>query len=92
DQESIITSPFPGQEFLNETLQKPAWHFWIGLSVPVAGTGLAWENSSHLDQDCIQLDLEKQPGACGTLKGKAIDPHNCNTRLQWICQRESVEI
>ncbi|NXH44622.1 KRBBB protein, partial [Dicaeum eximium] len=79
-------------EFLNKSLQKPTRHFWIGLSVPVAGTGWTWENSSDLDQDQLQLDLGERPGACGTLHGNGIYPQNCDTRLQWICQRESVEI
>ncbi|NWX67311.1 KLRBC protein, partial [Promerops cafer] len=79
-------------EFLNESLQKSTRHFWIGLSVPVAGTGWMWENGSDLDQDWFQLDLEKRAGACGTLKGNGIDPQNCAMRLQWICQRESAEI
>ncbi|NWV10605.1 KLRBA protein, partial [Ptilonorhynchus violaceus] len=95
DQNSIITSPFLGQEFLNETLQKPTRHFWIGLLVPVARTGWTWENGSHLDQDwgaLFQLDLGKRPGACGTLKENGIDLHNCNMKLQWICQRQSAEI
>ncbi|NXE00715.1 KLRBC protein, partial [Chaetorhynchus papuensis] len=76
-------------EFLIESLQKPTWHSWIGLSVPVAGM---WENGSDLDQDWFQLDLGKKLGACGTLRGNGIDPQNCDTRLQWICQRESAEI
>ncbi|NWY09507.1 KRBBA protein, partial [Aphelocoma coerulescens] len=92
DQNSIIIFPFPGQEFLIESLQKPTRHFWIGLLVPVAGTARMWENGSGLDQDRFQLDLGKQPGACGTLKGNGIDPQNCDTRLQLICQRESAEI
>ncbi|NWZ84901.1 KRBBA protein, partial [Poecile atricapillus] len=79
-------------EFLNESLQKHTRNFWIGLSVPVAGTGWTWENGSYLDQDRFQLDLEKRPGACGTLKGNGIYPQNCHTRLQWICQKESAEI
>ncbi|NXR84166.1 KRBBA protein, partial [Pycnonotus jocosus] len=79
-------------EFLNESLQKPTRHFWIGLSVPVAGTGWTWENGSDLDQDQFQLDLGKRPGACGTLQGNGIVPQNCDTRLQWICQKESAEI
>ncbi|NXH34911.1 KLRBA protein, partial [Myiagra hebetior] len=89
---SIITSPFPGQEFLIESLQKPTRHFWIGLLVPVAGMAWIWENGSNLNQERFQLDLRKQPRACGTLKGNGIDPQNCDTRLQWICQRESAEI
>ncbi|XP_041346029.1 killer cell lectin-like receptor subfamily B member 1C isoform X2 [Pyrgilauda ruficollis] len=79
-------------EFLNESLRNPTRHFWIGLSVPAAGTGWTWENGSELDQDRFQLDLEKRPGACGTLKGNGIRPQSCDTRLQWICQKESVEI
>ncbi|NXQ51334.1 KRBBA protein, partial [Catharus fuscescens] len=80
-------------EFLNESLQKPTRHFWIGLSVPVAGTGWMWENGSDLDQEHFQLDLGKRgPGACGTLKGSGIVSQDCNTRLQWICKRESAEI
>ncbi|XP_037997364.1 killer cell lectin-like receptor subfamily G member 1 [Motacilla alba alba] len=79
-------------EFLNESLQNPTRHFWIGLSVPVAGTGWTWENGSELDQDLLQLDLEKGSGSCGTLKGNGIVPQRCDTRLQWICQKESVEI
>uniref|UniRef100_A0A8C3QPW2 C-type lectin domain-containing protein n=1 Tax=Cyanoderma ruficeps TaxID=181631 RepID=A0A8C3QPW2_9PASS len=79
-------------EFLNESLQKPTRHFWIGLSVPLAGTGWMWENGSDLDQDRFQLDLGKRPGACGTLKGNGIAPQNCDTRLQWICRKESAEI
>uniref|UniRef100_A0A8C3XY46 C-type lectin domain-containing protein n=1 Tax=Catharus ustulatus TaxID=91951 RepID=A0A8C3XY46_CATUS len=72
--------------------KKPTRHFWIGLSVPVAGTGWMWENGSDLDQD-FQLDLGKRgPGACGTLKGSGIVSQDCNTRLQWICKRESAEI
>ncbi|XP_041283171.1 killer cell lectin-like receptor subfamily B member 1B allele B [Onychostruthus taczanowskii] len=90
--EGAITSPFPGQEFLNESLRNPTRHFWIGLSVPAAGTGWTWENGSELDQDRFQLDLEKRPGACGTLKGNGIRPQSCDTRLQWICQKESVLI
>uniref|UniRef100_A0A8C3TVY5 C-type lectin domain-containing protein n=1 Tax=Catharus ustulatus TaxID=91951 RepID=A0A8C3TVY5_CATUS len=61
-------------EFLNESLQKPTRHFWIGLSVPVAGTGWMWENGSDLDQE------------------HGIVSQDCNTRLQWICKRESAEI
>ncbi|NWS02556.1 KRBBB protein, partial [Motacilla alba] len=79
-------------EFLNESLQNPTRHFWIGLSVPVAGTGWTWDNGSELDQDLLQLDLEKGSGSCGTLKGNGIIPQRCDTRLQWICQKESVEI
>ncbi|XP_014738760.1 PREDICTED: killer cell lectin-like receptor subfamily B member 1B allele B [Sturnus vulgaris] len=80
-------------EFLNESLQKPTRHFWIGLSVPVAGTGWMWENSSNLDEERLQLDLRKRgPGACGTLKGNGIVSQSCDTRLQWICKRESAEI
>uniref|UniRef100_A0A8C0VBW6 C-type lectin domain-containing protein n=1 Tax=Cyanistes caeruleus TaxID=156563 RepID=A0A8C0VBW6_CYACU len=71
---------------------KPTRHFWIGLSVPVAGTGWAWENGSSLDQDRFQLGLDKRPGACGTLKGNGIYPQTCHTRLQWICQKESAGI
>uniref|UniRef100_A0A8C3TRI7 C-type lectin domain-containing protein n=1 Tax=Catharus ustulatus TaxID=91951 RepID=A0A8C3TRI7_CATUS len=62
------------REFLNESLQKPTRHFWIGLSVPVAGTGWMWENGSDLDQE------------------HGIVSQDCNTRLQWICKRESAEI
>ncbi|NWW79816.1 KRBBA protein, partial [Climacteris rufus] len=79
-------------EFLNESLQKPTRHFWIGLSVPVAGTGWMWENGSYLEQDWFQLDLGEGSGACGTLKGNGIDARSCDMRLQWICQRESAEI
>ncbi|NXB82960.1 KRBBA protein, partial [Donacobius atricapilla] len=79
-------------EILNESLQKPTRHFWIGLSLPVAGTGWTWENGSDLDRGRFQLDLEERPGACGTLKGNGIDPQDCDTTLQWICQRESAEI
>ncbi|NWH87309.1 KRBBA protein, partial [Aegithalos caudatus] len=79
-------------EFLNESLQKPTRQFWIGLSVPVAGTGWMWENGSDLDQKQFQLDLGKQRGACGTLKGNGISRQTCNTRLQWICQKESAGI
>ncbi|NXY05939.1 KRBBA protein, partial [Pteruthius melanotis] len=79
-------------EFHTESLQKPTRHFWITLSVPVAGMAWMWENSSNLDQDWFQLDLGKRPGACGTLEGNGISPQNCDTRLQWICQRESAEI
>ncbi|XP_077038862.1 killer cell lectin-like receptor subfamily B member 1 [Agelaius phoeniceus] len=92
DQNSAITSPFPGQEFLNESLQNPTRHFWIGLSVPVAGMGWTWENGSDLDQEQLQLELGKAPGSCGTLKGNGISPQSCDTTLQWICQKESVEI
>ncbi|NXS82728.1 KRBBA protein, partial [Erpornis zantholeuca] len=87
-------------EFLNESLQKPTRHFWISLSVRVAGTAWMWENGSTLTRTCehqgeswgFQLDLGKQPGACGTLKGNGIGPQNCDTQLQWICQRESAKI
>nr|XP_032604937.2 killer cell lectin-like receptor subfamily B member 1C [Taeniopygia guttata] len=79
-------------EFLNESLQKPTRHFWIGLSVPVAGMGWTWENGSDLDQDRFQLDFGNHPGTCGTLKGNAISPQTCDTRLQWICHKESVQI
>ncbi|NXL79657.1 KLRBC protein, partial [Leptocoma aspasia] len=79
-------------EFLNDSLQKPTRHFWIGLSVPVAGAGWTWENGSDLDQDQLQVDLGELPGACGTLRGNGIYPQNCDTRLQWICHRESAEI
>ncbi|NXP57079.1 KRBBB protein, partial [Chloropsis cyanopogon] len=79
-------------ESLNDTLQKATRHFWIGLSVPVAGMGWAWENGSELDLDRFQLDLGNRPGACGTLKGNGISPQPCDTRLQWICQKESAEI
>ncbi|XP_039552197.1 killer cell lectin-like receptor subfamily F member 1 [Passer montanus] len=79
-------------EFLNESLRNPTRHFWIGLSVPAAGRGWVWENGSELDRDRFQLDLEERPGACGTLKGNGISPKSCGTRLQWICQKESVQI
>ncbi|NXM38084.1 KRBBB protein, partial [Gymnorhina tibicen] len=93
-QGSVLLVPWDQDEleFLNESLWKPTRHFWIGLSGPVAGTAWMWENGSDLDQDQFQLDLGKRPGACGTLKGNGIDPQNCNMSLQWICQRESVEI
>ncbi|NXQ30088.1 KRBBA protein, partial [Alaudala cheleensis] len=79
-------------EFLNESLKKPTRHFWIGLSVPVAGTGWTWESDSELDLNRSQLDLGKRPGTCGTLKGNGIKLQSCDTRLQWICQKESAEI
>ncbi|RLV97707.1 hypothetical protein DV515_00011524 [Chloebia gouldiae] len=79
-------------EFLNESLQKPTRHFWIGLSVPVAGMGWTWVNGSDLDQDRFRLDFGNQPGTCGTLKGNAISPQTCDRRLQWICHKESVRI
>ncbi|XP_066048021.1 natural killer cells antigen CD94-like [Chamaea fasciata] len=92
--ESALVVPWDQDEleFLNESLPKPTRHFWIGLSVPLAGTGWMWENGSDLDQDQFQLDLGKRPGACGALKGNGIVPQNCDTRLQWIRQKESAEI
>ncbi|NXW79040.1 KRBBA protein, partial [Hirundo rustica] len=94
NRESALLMPWDQDEleFLNGRLQKPTRHFWIGLSVPVAGTGWMWENGSDLDQDRFQLDLGKRRGACGTLKGNRIAPQICDTRLQWICQKESAEI
>ncbi|NXV02200.1 KRBBA protein, partial [Cettia cetti] len=91
---SVLLMPWNQDEleFLNESLQKPTRHFWIGLSVPVAGTGWMWENGSDLDREQFLLDLGKRRGACGTLKGNGIAPQTCNTRLQWICQKESAEI
>uniref|UniRef100_A0A8C3QQ59 C-type lectin domain-containing protein n=1 Tax=Cyanoderma ruficeps TaxID=181631 RepID=A0A8C3QQ59_9PASS len=81
-------------EFLNESLQKPTRHFWIGLSVPLAGTGWMWENG--LGRHPIVPEgppgVTRRPGACGTLKGNGIAPQNCDTRLQWICRKESAEI
>ncbi|XP_030921622.1 killer cell lectin-like receptor subfamily B member 1C isoform X2 [Geospiza fortis] len=79
-------------EFLNESLQNPTRHFWIGLSVPVAGTGWMWENGSDLGQERFQLELGKEPGSCGTLRGNGISPQSCASTLQWICQKESIEI
>ncbi|CAN8216798.1 unnamed protein product [Coccothraustes coccothraustes] len=79
-------------EFLNESLQNPTRHFWIGLSVPAAGTGWTWENGSDLNQEQIHLELGEGPGSCGTLKGNGISPQGCGTRLQWICQKESIQI
>ncbi|NXQ54560.1 KRBBA protein, partial [Anthoscopus minutus] len=79
-------------EFLKESLQNPTRHFWIGLSVPVAGKSWTWENGSDFHRELFQLDLGKRPGACGTLKGNGIRPRNCDTSLQWICQRESAKI
>ncbi|NWU38972.1 KRBBB protein, partial [Hylia prasina] len=94
NRESVLLVPWDQDEleFLNETLQKPTRHFWIGLSLPVAGTGWVWENGSDPDQDQFQLDLPARRGACGTLRGNAITPQTCDTRLQWICQKESAEI
>ncbi|NWW70097.1 KRBBB protein, partial [Climacteris rufus] len=79
-------------EFLNETLQKPTRHFWIGLSVPEAGTGWTWVNGSRLDRDRLQLDLGERPGTCGTLKGTNITADNCDLQLEWICQREATKL
>ncbi|NXE70588.1 KRBBB protein, partial [Calcarius ornatus] len=66
-------------EFLNESLQNPTRHFWIGLSLPVAGTGWTFQ-------------LGKAPGSCGTLKGNGLSPQSCGTTLQWICQKGSIAI
>ncbi|NXE43378.1 KLRBC protein, partial [Ptilorrhoa leucosticta] len=76
-------------EFLNETLQKHTWHFWIGLWVPVARRGWMWVNGSR---DRFQLDLGEQPGLCGTTRGSTIIPDNCDLDLQWICQREDTKL
>ncbi|NWV80057.1 KLRB1 protein, partial [Dasyornis broadbenti] len=79
-------------EFLNESLHKPACYFWIGLSVPVAGTGWTWVNSSHLDQDQFPLDLKERPGACGAIRCSSIIPGHCDLELRWICQREATKL
>ncbi|NWU19241.1 KLRBC protein, partial [Dyaphorophyia castanea] len=95
NQGSVLLVPWDQDEleFLNESLQKPTRHFWISLSVPVARMAWMWENGSDLNQDWSALGRALgQSGACGTLKRNEIDPQNCKTRLQWICQRESVEI
>uniref|UniRef100_A0A8C0VFE7 C-type lectin domain-containing protein n=1 Tax=Cyanistes caeruleus TaxID=156563 RepID=A0A8C0VFE7_CYACU len=47
---SALLVPWDQDELVKE-MMKPTRHFWIGLSVPVAGTGWAWENGSSLDQD-----------------------------------------
>ncbi|NXB38719.1 KLRD1 protein, partial [Eulacestoma nigropectus] len=86
---SSLLVPWGRDELVKE---KRTQHFWISLSVPVARTAWMWENGSDLDEDQFQLDLGKRPGACGTFKGNGIDPQNCDTRLQWLCQRESAEI
>ncbi|NWR41700.1 KRBBA protein, partial [Regulus satrapa] len=87
---STLLVPWDQNEL--ESLQKPTRQFWIGLSAPVAGKGWTWERGSDFDQNRLLLDLGKDAGACGTLKGNGIRPQNCDTRLQWICQKESVEI
>ncbi|NWW78304.1 KRBBA protein, partial [Climacteris rufus] len=74
-------------EFLNETLQKPTRHFWIGLSVSEAGTGCMWVNSSCLHRDQFQLDLGERPRPRGMIKGDRITSESCSTELRWICQR-----
>ncbi|NWV05532.1 KLRBC protein, partial [Ptilonorhynchus violaceus] len=79
-------------KFLNETLQKPTWHFWIGLWVPTARTRWMWVNGSHLDRDRFQLHLREVPGGCGMIKGKSIIPDNCDSALQWICQSEATKL
>ncbi|NWV73559.1 KLRBC protein, partial [Dasyornis broadbenti] len=79
-------------EFLNESLQKPTRHFWIGLWVPAAGTGWTWVNGSRLDQDQFQVDLEERPGACGTIRGSSTIPDNCDLDSQWIYQKEATKL
>uniref|UniRef100_A0A8C3TQH8 C-type lectin domain-containing protein n=1 Tax=Catharus ustulatus TaxID=91951 RepID=A0A8C3TQH8_CATUS len=78
---SMLLVPWDQDELVKEMMAlgipprcKPTRHFWIGLSVPVAGTGWMWENGSDLDQE------------------HGIVSQDCNTRLQWICKRESAEI
>ncbi|XP_059706902.1 killer cell lectin-like receptor subfamily B member 1B allele B isoform X2 [Haemorhous mexicanus] len=92
DRGSALLMPWDQDELesLNESLQNPTRHFWIGLSVPAAGTGWTWENGSDLNQEWIRLETGK--GSCGTLKGNGISPQGCDTRLQWICQKESIQI
>ncbi|NWV65135.1 KRBBA protein, partial [Malurus elegans] len=77
-------------EVLNETLQKSGRNFWVGLWVPSAGADWMCDPGSL----CIcrfQLDPGETPGFCGTIRGSSIVSQECNTALQWICQREAAK-
>ncbi|XP_057243946.1 killer cell lectin-like receptor subfamily B member 1B allele A [Malurus melanocephalus] len=78
-------------EVLNETLQKPGRRFWVGLWVPSARVGWTWLNGSRLDRHRFHLDPRETPGFCGTIRGSSIVSQECNTELQWICQREAAK-
>ncbi|NXC55881.1 KRBBA protein, partial [Aleadryas rufinucha] len=82
----------PSQEFLHETLKKPARYFCIGLWVPAARTGWTWVNGSLLERDRSQPDLEERPGLCGTIRGSTIIPDNCDLGSQWICRRKAIKL
>uniref|UniRef100_A0A803V6Z6 C-type lectin domain-containing protein n=1 Tax=Ficedula albicollis TaxID=59894 RepID=A0A803V6Z6_FICAL len=68
---STLLVPWDQDELVKEmmALGKPTRHYWIGLSVPVAGMA-TW----------------------GALGGNGIVSQSCDTRLQWICEKESAEI
>ncbi|NXC11125.1 KLRBC protein, partial [Orthonyx spaldingii] len=91
---SSVSQPVlpPSQEFLDETLQKPACCFWIGLWVPAAGTGWTWVSGSRLDRDRFQLDLGERPGLCGSIRGGTIIPDSCDLTWPWICQTEATKL
>uniref|UniRef100_A0A8C9NQF1 C-type lectin domain-containing protein n=1 Tax=Serinus canaria TaxID=9135 RepID=A0A8C9NQF1_SERCA len=53
DRGSELLMPWDQDELVKGmmALQNPTRHFWIGLSVPVAGTDWTWENGSDLNQE-----------------------------------------
>uniref|UniRef100_A0A8C3KB94 C-type lectin domain-containing protein n=1 Tax=Calidris pygmaea TaxID=425635 RepID=A0A8C3KB94_9CHAR len=64
-----------------ENLQKPTRYFWIGLFFE---KGWTWVNGSHLDLT--------EGGSCGVIREGRISTIGCSVTLQWICQKEAIQL